>query len=113
MSITPLLRCKNLKATQDFYASLPGFSVIAADASLLTLELSGNRLLFTEQDLWQSPPMCSGTFYFTVTDVDQLFSQLNANITISWPLQDMPYGSREFGITDCNGYILAFQQTRN
>lgn len=113
MSLIPLLRCKNLKATQDFYTALPGFSVIAADVALLTLEFAGSRLLFTEQDLWQSPPACSGTFYFTVADVDQLFSRLDAGISITWPLQDMSYGSREFGIRDCNGYVLAFQQAKN
>jgi len=25
-----------------------------------------------------------------------------------WPIEDMSYGTREFGIEDCNGYILAF-----
>jgi len=28
----------------------------------------------------------------------------------AWQLQDMPYGSREFGVRDCNGCHLAFAQ---
>ena len=110
MSITPLLRCDDLQRTQIFYESL-GFNA-QLNAPLLTLQGYGATLLFTDGDLWQRATGCSGTFYFTVDDVDNCFAELQRHAEISWPVQDMPYGSREFGLLDCNGYHLAFQQRR-
>ncbi|HEX6591115.1 MAG TPA: VOC family protein [Moraxellaceae bacterium] len=112
MSVVPLLRCNSLNDTRDFYRALPGFSAEATAEGTLTVAGLGARLVFTAQDLWQSPPVFSGTFYFTVDDIDSLFAQLGSSVTVSWPPQDMGYGSREFGIRDCNGYTLAFQQAR-
>lgn len=110
MPVTPLLRCRNLDETREFYCSVLGFQVSAAGVQPLTVEKQGGRLLFTEQDLWAQPTACSATFYFTVADVDADFAAIKAKAPLRWPLQDMPYGSREFGISDCNGYTLAFQQ---
>ena len=112
MSVIPLLRCNNLNDTRDFYRALPGFSAETSADGTLTVQSQGGRLVFTAQDLWQSPPLCTGTFYFTVADVDGLFAKLGPGVAISWPPQDMGYGSREFGIRDCNGYTLAFQQAQ-
>lgn len=58
-------------------------------------------------------PACSGTAYFTLADVDDYFARCQQRrAPLAWPLQEMSYGSREFGITDRNGYTLAFQQQR-
>jgi len=45
-----------------------------------------------------------------VPDVDAYYATVKDAASVAWPLQDMPYGSREFGVVDCNGYHLAFQQ---
>lgn len=50
------------------------------------------------------------TIYLTVPDADGFFASIKDTTSVTWPIQDMPYGSREFGIRDCNGYYLAFQQ---
>ena len=41
-------------------------------------------------------------------DVDALFEAVRRQVRVEWPLQAMAYGTREFGIRDCNGYWLAF-----
>jgi len=64
----------------------------------------------TESDLWKSAPFLTGTIYFTVPDVDRLYSQVAQKVATEWGPEDMPYGSREFAIRDCNGYYLAFRQ---
>lgn len=112
MSLTSLLRCHDLEATRRFYQSVLGFSIRDTAQGTLTVEYQGGVLIFTTGDLWGQAPGCSGTFYFTVSDVDAYFAQVQHQVTLAWPLQDMPYGSREFGIRDCNGYHLAFQQQR-
>ena len=109
MSLTLLLRCSNLEETRTFYQSVLGFNVTDA-AGTITAANHGGKLIFTTQDLWQSPPVFSGTIYFTVPDADGFFASIKDTVTLVWPIQDMPYGSREFGIKDCNGYYLAFQQ---
>ena len=108
--LTLLLRCADLGATRAFYAGLPDFRVEDSAQTTLTARLGRARLIFTTDDLWDAAPHCTGTFYLSVADVDDYHARGAPWPTLRWPLQDMPYGSREFGIVDCNGYTLAFQQ---
>ncbi len=110
MSLTALLHCSNIDETRQFYRSVLGFNVTDTAEGTLTAEKNGGKLIFTAQDLWKSKPVCSGTIYFIINDVDAFFITVKKKTAVTWPLQDMPYGSREFGINDCNGYCLAFQQ---
>jgi predicted enzyme related to lactoylglutathione lyase len=110
MSLTILLRCKDLEDTRRFYSSSLGFNLADTAENTLTVEKNGDKLIFTAQDLWESEPACSGTIYFTVPDVNQYYAQVKDKAKISWTLQRMPHGSLEFGVIDCNGYGLAFQQ---
>lgn len=110
MPLTILLRCRDLEETRKFYQSALGFSVRDTTEGTLTVEHDGGKLIFTSGDLWESPPVFSGTIYFTVPDADGYFASVKDKTTVAWPIQDMSYGSKEFGIKDCNGYHLAFQQ---
>ena len=113
MSLTLLLRCNEISTTRSFYRDVLGFRVTDTAEDTLTADCFGARLVFTASDLWQSTPFCSGTIYFEVEDLETLYASVTGNPNISWALQDMPYGSREFGIKDCNGYFLAFQQKKS
>lgn len=110
MSLTLLLRCHEIETTRRFYQSVLGFEVHATAEGTLSVAHHGGVLIFTMADLWQQPPACSGTLYFRVPDVEAYFSQIKDQVAVVWPLQSMSYGSREFGVLDCNGYYLAFQQ---
>jgi uncharacterized glyoxalase superfamily protein PhnB len=110
MPLSVLMRCRNLEETRQFYRSALGFDVRDSAKGTLTAEHQGGVLIFTPEDLWEGQPSFSGTIYFVVTDADSYFAYVKDKATVIWPLQDMHYGSREFGITDCNGYCLAFQQ---
>lgn len=110
MALTLLLRCTDLERTRAFYTALPGFTVAVSDGDTLTVTGHGARVVFTAADLWHRAPTLTGTLYFTVADIDACFAQVQGRAQLAWTLQDMPYGAREFGIVDCNGYILAFQQ---
>lgn len=108
-ALTLLLRCESIQKTRDFYRSALGFSVTDSAEGTLTAERFKATLIFTSADLWGYAPQCSGTFYFTVPDLDRYYAEVIETLKPSWPLQIMPYGSREFGISDCNGYTLAFR----
>ena len=110
MSLTLLLRCNDLDETRQFYQRVLGFNVTDSAENTLTVERQGSRLIFTPQDLWKINPAFSGTVYFTVADTDDYYAAVKDKAPMAWPLQDMSYGAREFGVTDCNGYHLAFQQ---
>jgi uncharacterized glyoxalase superfamily protein PhnB len=43
-----------------------------------------------------------------LSDVDAYYDSIKHKAAIRWPLEDLAYGLREFGVTDCNGYTLAF-----
>ena len=111
MTLSLLLRCDDVGHTRSFYRDVLGFQVEDTADGTLAVERFGGRLIFTEADLWKSAPCCSGTIYFVVDDVDALSASLGRIASLAWPLQDMSYGGREFGITDCNGYCIAFRQT--
>lgn len=108
MSLTLLLRTGDLTETRKFYESVLGFNAFDTAEGTLTVEKQGGKLIFT--DTWGAPDGFSGTIYFTVPDADRYFSSIQDKVDVAWPIQDMSYGSREFGIKDCNGYHLAFQQ---
>jgi len=110
MGLTVLLHCSDLEATRDFYTATLGFTCKDTAGGTITVEKEGARLLFTEQDLWRSAPSCTGTLYIAAQDVDTFYDSVRHAVPVAWELQDMPYGSREFGIRDCNGYLIAFQQ---
>ncbi len=53
--------------------------------------------------------MCN--IYFWVNDVEALYHELvQRGATIDYELCDQPYGCREFGIQDLDGYDIAFGQ---
>ena len=55
-------------------------------------------------------PVLSGTIYFYPTDVSAIAAEWSNVISLEWGPAEMPYGMREFGIKDPNGYFLAFTE---
>jgi uncharacterized glyoxalase superfamily protein PhnB len=110
MPLTLLLRCNDLDSTRQYYHDVLGFTVIESAQSTLTVTREDCRITFTQQDLWGNSIGCSGTIYCAIKQVDRYYDVVKGKADIAWPLQDMPYGSREFGVRDCNGYYLAFAQ---
>jgi len=57
-------------------------------------------------------PTFTGTLYFNMADAAGMYAQVKGRVHIVWPLEDMPYGTTEFGIRDPDGYVLAFANPR-
>ena len=110
MSVSILMRCKDIAETRRFYRDTLGFSMSNTTEGTLTASGLEGTLIFTESDLWNSAPSFSGTIYFTVSNLDGLYSQVAAKAKIAWGPEVMAYGSREFAVRDCNGYYLAFRE---
>jgi hypothetical protein len=66
-----------------------------------------NVLLSTGSHLGNQPQF-TGTLYFHLEGVQEFYNRVKDQVQIVWPLEIMEYGQQEFGIRDCDGYLLAF-----
>lgn len=119
--LRPMLESDNLEETIRFYTEVLGFRCNAVHpqtgkpvwANLARDEVA---VMFTERNC-HSPhatPTITGSLYFNTTAADALWEALKDNVTIEYPIENFIYGMREFGIRDCNGYLLQFgQEIRN
>ena len=48
------------------------------------------------------------TLYVYPDDVESLWEKLKEQAPVAYPLHETPYGMREFGIRDPNGFALSF-----
>ncbi len=106
--LVPLLRVHDLDQTIAFYTRILGFELCWREGDTATLKHCHARLMFSTGENLGPGPTLSGTLYFYPEDVEALWSELRSKVQVEWPLETMGYGTREFGIRDCNGYCLAF-----
>ena|SRR5947209_5097329 len=50
------------------------------------------------------------TFYIEVEDIQALYTRLQDHVTIVQEMHTTFYGTREFAILDCNGFVLSFAE---
>ena len=112
MTMNLLLKCDSVDETKAFYSDILGFEVSDSAEGTCTVRKEGGTMIFADANLWQGPPHCTGTIYFFLDDVDAYYKEVKDKAIVRWPLQDMAYGTREFGVKDCNEYTLAFAQRR-
>lgn len=112
MTISLLLKCHDVNTTKSFYDEILGFNVFDSDNGTCTVEKEGGSIIFTSEDLWTGYPKCTGTIYFFIEDVKSYYESIKDKAIVRWPLQDMPYGTREFGVKDYDDYTLAFAKRR-
>ena len=110
MSINLLLKCRDVETTKSFYKEILEFEVSDSANNTCTVEKEGGIIIFTSEDLWSGYPKCTGTIYFFMDDVDAYYETIKEKAIIKWPLEDMSYGVREFGVKDYDEYTLAFAQ---
>ena len=108
MPINLLLKCHDVETTKLFYADILEFNVKDSANNTCTVEKEGGSIIFTSENLWSGHPKCTGTIYFFLEDVDTYYESIKDKAIIKWPLQDMSYGTREFGAKDYDEYSLAF-----
>jgi uncharacterized glyoxalase superfamily protein PhnB len=113
--IMPVLKVRAMQATVDFYTKILGFELCwrssdDKEVEICAMEAGNASLMFSTGSHLGHTPQFSGTLYFDTDDVAGYYEQVKDKVDIVWPLEDMEYGTREFGIHDCDGYCLAFAQ---
>ncbi len=113
--IVPTLRVTDLQRAVDFYTGVLGFAVAWRGANdgggeNCMVGSGGVSVLLSTGAHLGDAPRFTGTLYFDVTGVDELFARVQGRTEVVWPLEDMEYGQREFGMRDPDGYLLAFAE---
>ena len=120
-TIIPALRYRNAPAAIDWLCQVFGFARHAVydgpDGTIghAELTLGGGMIMLgsTKDDehssKFASPDEIGGketrSAYIVVADADEVYARAQAaGGVIVRPLQDTPYGSREFGVTDPEGH---------
>ena len=115
-ALMPVLKVNDLGQTIDFYQRLFGFTArrLGSEAATENCLLSWGavEILCSTGAHLGGAPCFTGTLYFRLDGVDELYERVKDQAEIVWPLEDMDYGTREFGARDPNGYVLAFAQGR-
>jgi len=113
--IMPVLKVADLERAVSFYTNILGFTVCwkapndgGGENCMLTAGAI-NLLLSTGSHLGNEPRF-TGTLYFQMIGVQAFFNKIKDKAAIVWPLETMEYGQKEFGIRDCDGYVLAFTE---
>lgn len=51
-------------------------------------------------------PILTGSIYIYIENIDELWERLKDEVEVIYGIENFDYGMREFGIRDCNGYVL-------
>lgn len=112
--LTPTLYTDHLDETVAFYTKILGFTCDESND-----EWGWARLRNGQVEMMLAKPNThipfqkstfTGSFYFTVEDVDALWEKLKDKCTVEYPLETFEWEMREFAIRDNNGYLLQFGQ---
>lgn len=115
--VMPVLRVADMNRAAAFYTAVLGFAVRWREpddggGENCMLESGTVRLMLSTGAHLGEAPRFSGTLYFDMEAVEPLWERAREVCDVVWPLEDMDYGTREFGIRDPDGYMLAFAQAR-
>jgi uncharacterized glyoxalase superfamily protein PhnB len=111
--LNPMLETNDLKSTIEFYENVLKFQCVKRIGDhWARLSKDSVSIMFCSrfQPVNIPDPVLTGGLYLYVSNIDSIWDDLSGKTTISYPIETFDYGMREFGIYDCNGYLLQFGQ---
>ena len=120
--IMPALRVTDLDGAIGFFTGLLGFQVAwrstdgcadegnpgTGSGETAMLEAGGVAVLLSTGSHLGGTPAFTGVLYFQMRGVAELYQSLVGKVDFVWHLEQMPYGTLEFGVRGPDGYTLAF-----
>lgn len=112
LALRPVLYTKQIRETVEFYCENLGFTCIEHhqnwQLAFIRRESIELMLAYPNEHIPFLSPKLTGSLYFTVCELDELWITLKDNCSICYPLESFDWGMREFAIYDNNGYLLQF-----
>jgi uncharacterized glyoxalase superfamily protein PhnB len=111
----PVLLVEDMQRAVNWYAGILGFTIAwraPGDGGGENCMLNCGEvdvLLSTGTHLGDKPSF-SGTLYFHMDGVEELYERVKDRVAVEWPLETQEYGLKEFGVHDLDGYTLAFAE---
>jgi len=98
MTMNLLMKCNDIEETKLFYSKTLGFNAVDTAERTCTAEKAGGTIVFSTGDNLGGAPSFTGTVYFFIPNVDEFYKTIKDKVDMQWPLQNMSYGTQEFGI---------------
>ncbi|CAD0219497.1 VOC family protein [Chryseobacterium sp. D764] len=111
-ALRPILWTENIDETIGFYMRVLGFTLMDRndDWQWASLRKDEIYLMLSQPNQHEKNTSIgfSGSFYFNVNKVDELWEDLKIKAKVCYEIESFEWGMREFAIYDNNGYILQF-----
>ena len=112
LEIRPMIYSKDIEGTILFYTRQLGFTcdehipewgwaAFSRDSVEMMVAYPNEHTPFEK-------PAYTGSFYFTVEDVDKLWAEFKDKAKVCYAIDNFEHGMREFAVYDNNGYLLQF-----
>ncbi|ESU21557.1 lactoylglutathione lyase-like lyase [Flavobacterium cauense R2A-7] len=115
--IRPMLWTNELQETIAFYVNVLGFTCgeYNEDWGWAALHKDEAEIMLAKPNEHSSfeKPLFTGSFYFNVDAVDELWNTIKDKCKICYEIENFEWGMREFAVYDNNGYLLQFGQEIN
>ena len=125
-NMTTNLMVENVEKSLAFYQDILGFAVVVSVPSQagglqfailakdnLTIMVQEKNNLMKEYPVLKTEKLQpSITLYITVDNLDTLYSEIEKSYSINTKMHTSFYGAREFAITDADGYVLTFTESK-
>jgi uncharacterized glyoxalase superfamily protein PhnB len=122
-NLMPVLMVKDVGKTSGFYTNVLGFNLLQtvpekepfvfAFVGMNDVTIGFQEEKSIKEEYEQMNKFSSGggfTMYIHVTDINALHDKLKGKVKIIKEMHKTFYGSTDFAIEDCNGYILTFSE---
>lgn len=115
---------KDLAKSLAFYKDTLGFTVVSALPQTTPhvfawVQRGGVHIFLNDLATVQKDPVQAKRYkpgpggiaiYVLLTGVDDLYGAIKGKATVTEPIETKAYGSREFTVTDPDGYVLTFSE---
>lgn len=111
-ALRPVFWTENLDETITFYMNVLGFTLMGRndDWQWASLRKNDIYIMLSQPNEHENNLSIgfSGSFYFNVNQVDDLWEDLKTKAKVCYEIETFEWGMREFAIYENNGYILQF-----
>jgi len=112
--LSVIIHSLRVEESVQFYEKL-GFELLnkIGEFDWVSMNFEGVHLMISKPNTHHAfkQAQFTGSIYIEVSNANALWDKVNTWATIDFPIEDFPYGMREFAIRDLNGYLIQFGES--